>query len=149
MLIVENGRLISRSKISPYPENGALALDGDTVKETGALEAMRAKYPDAEFVDARACAYTTVLDFAEPERGARFGSNELLYPIDGVPMIERAFSAVPPEPFDRACVVSRYPEGYIRGEVRGYHAIFNPRAAKGQSTSIRLGLSALLFTNRT
>lgn len=76
--------------------------------------------------------------------GARFGSNKLLHPVDSVPMIQRAFAAVPPELFDRACVVSRYPEVYACGSERGYHAIFNPRAAEGQSTSIRLGLSALL-----
>ena len=53
MLIVGNGRLITRSKTNPYLENGAVVLDGEIVQETGTLEAMRAKYPDAEFVDAK------------------------------------------------------------------------------------------------
>ena len=53
MLLIGNGRLITRSGTNPYLENGAVVLDGDTVKETGTLEAMRAKYPQAEFVDAR------------------------------------------------------------------------------------------------
>ncbi|MCM1148753.1 MAG: putative aminohydrolase SsnA [Butyricicoccus sp.] len=53
MLLIGNGRLITRSEINPYLENGAVVLDGETVKETGTLEDMRSKYPQAEFVDAR------------------------------------------------------------------------------------------------
>ncbi|MDE6922917.1 MAG: amidohydrolase family protein, partial [Oscillospiraceae bacterium] len=53
MLLIGNGRLITRSAANPYLENGAVVLDGDTVKETGTLEAMRAKYPEAELVDAK------------------------------------------------------------------------------------------------
>ena len=48
MLIIGNGRLITRSETNPYLENGAVVLDGDAVKETGTLEAMRAKYPEAK-----------------------------------------------------------------------------------------------------
>ena len=53
MLLIGNGRLTTRSAANPYLENGAVVLDGDTVKETGTLEAMRAKYPEAELVDAK------------------------------------------------------------------------------------------------
>ena len=53
MLLIGNGRLITRSDTNPYLENGAVVLDGEAVLETGTLEAMRAKYPQAEFVDAR------------------------------------------------------------------------------------------------
>lgn len=53
MLLVGNGRLITRSCTNPYLENGAVALDGETVQEIGTLEAMRAKYPGAEFVDVK------------------------------------------------------------------------------------------------
>lgn len=74
---------------------------------------------------------------------ARFGSNKLLYPIEGVPMIQRAFAAVPPQLFDRACVVSCYPEILDLAGARGYLPIPNPDAAQGQSASVRLGLSAL------
>ena len=73
----------------------------------------------------------------------RFGSNKLLYPVDGVPMVERAFSAVPPELFARACVVSCYPEILALAEKRGYLPIPNPEAAQGQSASVRLGLAEL------
>ena len=38
MLIIGNGRLITRSETNPYLENGAVVLDGDAVKETGTLE---------------------------------------------------------------------------------------------------------------
>lgn len=75
--------------------------------------------------------------------GTRFGSNKLFYPIEGVPMVERAFAAVPPELFARACVVSCYPEILSHGSEHSYQAIFNPQAEEGQSASIRLGLSAL------
>lgn len=73
----------------------------------------------------------------------RFGSNKLLYPVDGAPMIERAFSAVPPELFTRACVVSCYPGILALAGERGYLPIPNPDAAQGQSASVRLGLTAL------
>lgn len=75
--------------------------------------------------------------------GARFGSNKLLYPIGGVPMVERAFASLPAELFDRACVVSRYPDILSLAGERGYLPVSNPHAAQGQSASVRLGLSAL------
>lgn len=75
--------------------------------------------------------------------GARFGSNKLLHPVDGVPMIERAFSALPAALFDGAAVVSCYPEILSLAAGRGYRPIPNPQAEEGQSASIRLGLSAL------
>lgn len=73
----------------------------------------------------------------------RFGSNKLLYPVDGVPMIERAFAAVSPELFARACVVSCYPEILARAEANGFQPVFNPCPEEGQSVSVRLGLSEL------
>ena len=42
--------------------------------------------------------------------GSRFGSNKLLHPVEGRPLIQRAFAALPAALFDRAVVVSRYPE---------------------------------------
>ncbi len=76
--------------------------------------------------------------------GRRFGSNKLLHPVEGVPMIRRALAAVPAELFRRVCVVSCYPEILAQGEACGCRGIFNPHAEQGQSASIRLGLSALL-----
>ena len=73
----------------------------------------------------------------------RFGSNKLLYPIDGVTMIERTFSAVPAFFFEQANVVSCYPEILSLAAEFGYRPISNPQAAEGQSASVRLGLSPL------
>lgn len=41
-------------------------------------------------------------------RARRFGENKLLHPVDGVPMMERAMNALPPELFTKAAVVSPY-----------------------------------------
>ena len=76
--------------------------------------------------------------------GARFGSNKLLYLIEGAPMFEHAFAAVPPHLFAQSCVVSCYPEILEQAKRSGFQAIFNPHADEGQSASVRLGLSALL-----
>lgn len=76
--------------------------------------------------------------------GRRFGGNKLLHPVDGVPMILRAFAAVPAELFVRACVVSRYPEILAMAGERGYLPVPNPDADQGQSASVRLGLAELL-----
>ena len=53
MLLVGNGRLITRDAALPYLPDGAVVLDGDAVREVGTLADMRTKYPQAEFVDAR------------------------------------------------------------------------------------------------
>ncbi len=73
----------------------------------------------------------------------RFGENKLLCPVDGVPIIERVFSAVPAGLFARANVVSCYPEILALAAERGYEAIPNPQSGEGQSASIRLGLAPL------
>ncbi len=75
--------------------------------------------------------------------GRRFGSNKLLYPVEGVPMIERVMAAVPAELFHRACVVSCYPDILAMAEERGYVPVPNAQASQGQSASVRLGLGGL------
>ncbi len=37
----------------PYLENGAVCIDGTKIKEVGETAALRARYPEAEFIDAR------------------------------------------------------------------------------------------------
>jgi len=74
---------------------------------------------------------------------ARFGSNKLLYPVDGIPMILRAFAALPAPLFRRAGVVSCYPEILALAARHGYQAVANPHAREGQSASIRLGLAGM------
>lgn len=76
--------------------------------------------------------------------GSRFGGNKLLQDVDGLPMICRAFDALPPCLFDRAVAVSSWPEILDLAGRRGYHPVANPQAAEGQSASIRLGLAELL-----
>lgn len=73
----------------------------------------------------------------------RFGENKLLHPVEGVPMIERAMGALPPELFAKAAVVSSYPEILRLAESRGYTAIHNPSPEQGQSVSVLLGTQAL------
>ncbi len=53
MLLIGNGRLITRDPSHPYIEDGAVAIDGEIIKEVGELTALKAKYPQAEFVDAK------------------------------------------------------------------------------------------------
>lgn len=52
MLIIGNGKLITRTEALPYLEKGAVAIQGTTICQTGSTEALRAAYPDAEYIDA-------------------------------------------------------------------------------------------------
>ena len=52
MLLVGNGRLVTRDGGLPCLEDGAVLLDGERVREVGPLAGLRARYPGAEFVDA-------------------------------------------------------------------------------------------------
>ncbi|HRV73485.1 MAG TPA: putative aminohydrolase SsnA [Eubacteriales bacterium] len=51
MLLIGNGRLITRSG-AEYYEDGAVATDGRYIVECGDSRSMKAKYPNAEFIDA-------------------------------------------------------------------------------------------------
>lgn len=53
MLLIGNGRLITRDPKLPYLESGAVVVDGEVIKEVGDYAELKAKYPQAEFVDAR------------------------------------------------------------------------------------------------
>ena len=53
MLLVGNGKLITRNEALPYVEDGAVVIDGQVIKEIGSFAGLKAKYPDAEFVDAK------------------------------------------------------------------------------------------------
>ena len=53
MLLIGNGRLITRDPALPYLADGAVAVEGEVVKEVGTLADLKAKYPDAQFVDAK------------------------------------------------------------------------------------------------
>ncbi len=54
MVLVTNGRLITRDKDAKgYYEHGAVAYEGRHIVEVGEETVLRAKYPDAEIIDAK------------------------------------------------------------------------------------------------
>ena len=53
MLIVGNGKMITRDPAAPFLESGAVAIDGNTIVKVGSLEEVKADYPDAEYIDAK------------------------------------------------------------------------------------------------
>lgn len=53
MLVIGNGRLVTRDAENPFIENGAVAADGSVIKKVGTTEELKKMYPDAEFVDAK------------------------------------------------------------------------------------------------
>ena len=52
MLIVGNGRVITRDSKNPYLERGAVAIDGDAISAIGDEEELKAAIPGYEYVDA-------------------------------------------------------------------------------------------------
>ena len=53
MLLIGNGRLITRDADRPFLADGCVAADGARIKEIDDTAKLRAKYPDADFLDAR------------------------------------------------------------------------------------------------
>jgi len=53
MLLIGNGRLITRGEQNQLIENGCAAVDGTLIKEVGGTKELKAKHPGAQFVDAR------------------------------------------------------------------------------------------------
>ena len=53
MLLVANGYVITRDPDRPFFKDGAVAVDGTSIKEVGSYKELKERYPDAEFVDAR------------------------------------------------------------------------------------------------
>ena len=54
MYLVTNGRLITRDPDGKgYYEHGAVAYEGSQIVEVGEESALRAKYADAEIIDAK------------------------------------------------------------------------------------------------
>ena len=51
MLILGNGKVITRDSNNPYLENGAVAIEGNTIIKVGPSDEVRAAYPDADFSD--------------------------------------------------------------------------------------------------
>ena len=53
MLIIGNGRIITRDHTHPYIENGAVAIDGTKIAAVGPSSSIRETYPDGEYIDAK------------------------------------------------------------------------------------------------
>lgn len=53
MLIIGNGRLITRDSANPFFEDGAVALDGAVIKKLGSTKEIKKLFPGAEFIDAK------------------------------------------------------------------------------------------------
>ncbi|MDL2234740.1 putative aminohydrolase SsnA [Christensenellaceae bacterium OttesenSCG-928-L17] len=53
MLLIGNGKLLTRNETNAYYENGAVVVDGGLIVEAGEYGALKKKYPNAEFLDAR------------------------------------------------------------------------------------------------
>ena len=51
MLLIGNGRLVTRDN-GLFIENGAVVTDGNLILDVGETDALRARYPQAEFIDA-------------------------------------------------------------------------------------------------
>ena len=52
MLLIGNGRVITRDPDRPYLENGAVVTEGAKIIAVGEDGALRKTYPDARYVDA-------------------------------------------------------------------------------------------------
>ena len=53
MYILANGKLITRSETLPYLPDGGVVIDGTKIREVGKTADLKAKYPEAEFIDAK------------------------------------------------------------------------------------------------
>lgn len=53
MLVLGNGKVITRDAACPLIENGAVAIDGTTICKVGSAEEVRKAYPEAEYIDAK------------------------------------------------------------------------------------------------
>lgn len=52
MILVGNGKVITRDKNNPYFENGSVLIDKDKIKDVGTYDDLKEKYSEAEFIDA-------------------------------------------------------------------------------------------------
>lgn len=53
MLIIGNGRVVTRDPENPFIENGAVAIEGNTIKKVGSLKEIRETFKEAEFIDGK------------------------------------------------------------------------------------------------
>ena len=53
MILIGNGRLITRDEKNTYLDNGCVAVEGNEIVNVASTEEMKKQYPDAEFIDAK------------------------------------------------------------------------------------------------
>lgn len=53
MLIIGNGRVLTRNEEMPFIENGAVAMEGCYIKAVGSTEEMKEQFPQARYIDAK------------------------------------------------------------------------------------------------
>ena len=53
MLVLGNGRVITRDASCPFIEDGAVAVQDTKICRVGETQEIRAAYPDAEYIDGR------------------------------------------------------------------------------------------------
>ncbi len=75
---------------------------------------------------------------------ARFGKNKLLQPLNGKPIIAYGMDALQASGLSPVMVVTQYQPVADLAIERGFLTVFNPDPKQGVSSSIRLGLGALL-----
>ena len=77
--------------------------------------------------------------------GSRFGGGKLLAELAGVPLIEHALAPLERSPVDDTVVVVAAGDTALREvcEQHGARVAENPEPARGQSSSVRVGLCAL------
>ncbi|MCR4656597.1 MAG: nucleotidyltransferase family protein [Lachnospiraceae bacterium] len=73
----------------------------------------------------------------------RFGKNKLNVLINGKPMLEYIFKAVPTEKLHSVCVVTQYDEAETLASLYDFRCIRNDRPEDGLSYTIKLGTKAL------
>jgi molybdenum cofactor cytidylyltransferase len=76
----------------------------------------------------------------------RFGENKLATFLDGKPLIEHAFTAVPTDSITSVCVVTQYDEVEELAKRYGFQCVHNDRPEDGLSHTVRLGTEALCDT---
>lgn len=53
MIIIGNGRMVTRDPENPFLEQGAVAIEGTAIIKVGTLAEVKQTYPEAEFIDAQ------------------------------------------------------------------------------------------------
>ena len=53
MLVLGNGRVVTRDASCPFIEDGAVAVEGTKICRVGKSQDIRSAFPDAEYIDAK------------------------------------------------------------------------------------------------